>query len=222
MSSSDDSLIREVDEDLRREQWEKLWKRYGALVIGAAAAIIAAVAGYQGWQGYRDGRRADAGRAFAEAQALAARDQAGAADAFARLAADGTPGYALLARLQEARARAAAGDVAAARALYAKIAADAGDPVHAGLGELLAVAAALSRPGELFVDPDQLRARLEPLARPDNPWRFSAGELLAMLALERGDTAGAKQHLDRLRADAAAPADLRTRADQLYRQLDKG
>jgi hypothetical protein len=222
MTTGDDSLIREVDEDLRREHWEKLWKRYGGVVIGVAAAIVVAVAGYQGWHGYREGQRAEAGRRFAEAQALTGRDLDGAANAFATLAADGPTGYALLARLQEARDRAAAGDAAAARRIYGQIISDRTDAVHADLGVLLSVAAALSRPGEVIVDLDQLKAQLEPLGRADNPWRFSAQELLAMLALERGDTVGAKDLLARLRTDAAAPADLRTRADQLYQQLDKG
>lgn len=222
MNTTDDTLIREVDEDLRREHWAKLWKRYGALVVGGAAALVLSVAGHQGWRSYQRGIAEDAGQHFAEAEALGARDPAQATAAFAAVSADAPHGYALLARLHEAPGRATAGDTAAAQRLYAQIAADAGEPVYRDLATLLGVLAVLARPGEAITDAAALRARIEPLAAPDNPWRFSAQEVLAMLALDAGDRVKAKEILERLRADAAAPADLRTRADQLYQQLDKG
>lgn len=221
MATSDDTLIREIDEDLRRERWAKLWKRYGAVVIGGAAAIVLAVAGYQGWHGYRQTKREAVGQRFAAAEVEAARDPK-AVDAFAAIAADGTPGYALLARLQEAKGRAAAGDGAAAAHLYGEITASEKDAIYRDLSVLMGVASILSHSGEVIADTQALRARLEPLAAADNPWRFSAQELMAMLALDAGDTVGAKGILEQLRKDAAAPADLRTRADQLFEQLDKG
>ena len=37
MADDRDSLLREVDEELRREQMQKIWERYSGLILGAAA-----------------------------------------------------------------------------------------------------------------------------------------------------------------------------------------
>ena len=42
---SDDSLFREVDEEVRQEQFKKLWSRYGKFVIGLVIVVILGVAG---------------------------------------------------------------------------------------------------------------------------------------------------------------------------------
>ena len=36
----EDSLFREIEEDLRQEHWAKLWKRYGNYVVGAVIALV--------------------------------------------------------------------------------------------------------------------------------------------------------------------------------------
>ncbi len=42
-------IFREVDEDLRREQFKRLWDRFGTYVIGLAVLIVVVTAGYRGW-----------------------------------------------------------------------------------------------------------------------------------------------------------------------------
>ncbi len=46
---SNDTLIREVDEELRRDRMRKLWRQGGPWVIAAAVAVVLVVAGYEGW-----------------------------------------------------------------------------------------------------------------------------------------------------------------------------
>ena len=54
-------ILREVDEELRRERYQKLWERYGIYVVGAALVLVLAVAGWRGWNGTtRGGARAGA------------------------------------------------------------------------------------------------------------------------------------------------------------------
>ena len=77
---SDESLFREVDEEVRQEQFQKLWKRYGNAIIALCFVVVAAVAAFKGWQ-YWQARQAEA-----------------AADAFftaGTLATDGKPEDAL-------------------------------------------------------------------------------------------------------------------------------
>src|SRR5512143_490318 len=94
-----DSLLREVAEDLRRDRMLTLWKRYGAYAIALVVGLLLAVAGFQIWKHFERQRLAEASMQFAEAGAHAATDPALAAAGFAALGSDGPAGYALLARL---------------------------------------------------------------------------------------------------------------------------
>ena len=47
MAENDDSLLREVEEEIRREQMQKIWQRYNGLILGAAALIVLGVGGLQ-------------------------------------------------------------------------------------------------------------------------------------------------------------------------------
>ena len=47
---SEESLFREVDEEVRQDQLKKIWTRYGNLIVGVCVALIAVVAGIKGWQ----------------------------------------------------------------------------------------------------------------------------------------------------------------------------
>jgi len=46
-------IFSEVEEEVRRERWEKLWKNYNGVIIAAAAIIVTAVAGWQAWDRYQ-------------------------------------------------------------------------------------------------------------------------------------------------------------------------
>ena len=47
-------IFNEIDEDVRRERYEQLWKRYGNYVIGAALLVVLATTGAVGWREYTD------------------------------------------------------------------------------------------------------------------------------------------------------------------------
>ncbi len=208
----DEVLLREVDEELKKERYAELWKQYGNYVIGAALAVVLGVGGLQGWSVYQAGQREAEGERFAQAMALA---QAGrpeeAGVAFASLAGDADAGYATLARLQAAALRARQGDTGGAVDIYDAIAGDSAiDELYRDLAVLLAVMHQLDT-GE----PAALTARLEPLSADDNPWRYSAMEFTALLAERAGDRLRAREIFTRLGDDPEAPAGLRARAREL-------
>ena len=59
MAQQDDSLIREVDEEMRRERIEKIWQRYSTLIIAGALLVIGSVGAFQYWQHSQAQARAD-------------------------------------------------------------------------------------------------------------------------------------------------------------------
>jgi hypothetical protein len=73
----------------------------------------------------------------------------------------------------------------------------------------------------LPIDADAIRDKLRPLTLDGNPWRFSARELMAVLAWRSGQTGEAKDQLNALAVDPQAPADIRDRAQQLLAQIDQ-
>ncbi|MDR1333026.1 MAG: tetratricopeptide repeat protein [Holosporales bacterium] len=45
-----DSFIDSIEEEIRNENWKRLWEKYGKLATGATIAAIIAVGGYNMWQ----------------------------------------------------------------------------------------------------------------------------------------------------------------------------
>jgi hypothetical protein len=211
-----DEFIREVDEALQRDRLTALWQSYGRLVIAAAVLLVLGVAVYEGWQAWRRSQlQAEAARLAAAEATLAAGRAAEAASELAAVATETGPGFAALARLREAAARDDAGQPAEAVAALESLAAAPGaDPLLKDLAVLLAVSLELDSG-----DPVTLQGRLLPLAEAGRPWRSTARELLALLAIRKGETAEARRLLDELAAEAGAPAAQQRRVEALRRTL---
>ena len=112
--ANSDEFIREVDEAVRQDRWLKLWKQYGAYVVGAALAVVIGTGAGVGWRAWQESQRQDEAERYMAATELLRQDRpAEAAEAFRALAADSDSGYAVLARLQAAQALGEAGDAQA-------------------------------------------------------------------------------------------------------------
>jgi len=204
-------IFNEVDEEVRREQLKKLWDRYANYIIAAAFLVVAVVAAWRGYDYWENRRAAEAGAAYDVASRLALEGKHDEAEAaFAKLVADGTSGYRMLARLREA-AEIAERDPKAAVAAYDKIAGEnAGQPL---VSEVAAIRAAF-----LLVDTaklDEMTQRLEPLAQPSGAFRHTARELLALSAWRNGDTAAMRRWSDAAKNDPEVPSGVRGRMDVL-------
>ena len=172
--------------------------------------------GYQGWKAYDiDSRRAD-GERFARALNLPADDGSDAAlQAFNRLADEGRSGYAMLSRFQAAALLAQRGERAKAAAAYDQMASDGGiDAIYQGLAVILGSLVDLDN-----ADAEALIRRLAPLTANDNPWRYSAKEITALVAGRRGDKARAREIYGALANDAGAPQGVRRRAGEMLAVL---
>ena len=156
-------IFQEVDEEVRREQFQKLWERYQVYVVAAAVLVVLAVAGWRGYEWWETKKAAEAGAAFEAAIALGEQGKHAEAEAaFGKIAQDTTTTYRPLA-LVRAAAELAQTDPKAAVAAYDKIAANSS--VGSELRDLAGLrAGALLIDSGSFADASQ---RLEPLAAPD-------------------------------------------------------
>lgn len=207
-------IFREVDEELRQERVEKLWKQYGKFVIAAAVLIVLGVGGWKFWQTQeRDARIAEGAR-FAEAAALLeAGKPTEAANAFAALAGETTSGYGILARLNEAAIRVQAGDAAGAIDIYDSVAGDGNVP--GSIRKLATVLAGIQALRVASIDLAAIEAKLGPLTQAGEAYRYIALEILAVAAQKAGDIEKAKTHYKSIVDDPAAPTSVRSRASQM-------
>jgi len=211
-SLSEESLIREVEEEVRKEQLQRLWDRFGVYILGLCLAVILVVGGTKLWQYYERQKAYAAGEQYVEAMQLAdegKNDEAFAA--FTALAQSSSTGARSLAVLQEAAIRIAKGDIPGAIAAYDIVSADAS-------AELPLKDLARIRAGYLLVDTaplDELQKRVGALNAEGNPWRNSAREILALSAYRNGDMDAANELLSAIVGDPRASMGSRQRAQIL-------
>lgn len=212
---SDDSFIREVEEELRTDKLKAFWSRFGVLIVGGAIAIAVGTAGFVGWQSYTTSQANASGDRFLEALNLA--NEGNSQEALSRLAeleADGYGQYAVLARMRAASERHNAGNTDQAIADFDAIAADNSVPI--ALRDAARVRAAY-----LMVDAgsyQDVANRAEPLAAGDNAFRHSAREALALSAWKNGRADDALRLIDELLADTIVPPGIAQRA-QIIRDM---
>ena len=206
---STDQFIREVDEELRREQLTAMWNRFGNYVIAAAVLVVAITAGFKGWEWWQEREAARAGDRYLAAEDLARNDDREAAiEAFNAIAASEGGGYAALAGFRSAALLMEAGDRAGAIAQLDKITSDNRvDDILQDLARLRAAYLALDEN-----DLDGAASRVSPLAVTGNPWRHGAREVLGLVAMETGDNETAIGYFSEIETDQEAPTNIRARA----------
>ncbi len=212
------NILQEIDEDLERQKIEALWKRYSVYVYVLAGAIVIGAAAMTGWHSHReqkeqkaslalieilDDKNADTSKQIAELETFAQRNYGEA--------------QAVIARLDAAGLAVKSGDLAKAVTLYDAVSSDTkADPFFRQLADLMAVQAQMDT-----ADPVILQKRLQPLLADNAPWRFTAKEYAAFLALRAGDKAKAKQYFVELSQDATVPKSLAERATDMLRYINE-
>jgi hypothetical protein len=211
-AAQEDGFLREVDEALREEQFFGTLRRYG-IPLGLAIGLgLAALAGYLWWD---NSNKAVAAEQSERITLALDRLEGGSADTAARdlegLAKDGSPGSRASAAMTLAAIALQQGRSEDAAKRFAAIAGDAAMPEP--YRDLAAVREVSIRFDAM--KPDEVIARLKPLAVPGKPFFGSAGELVAMAYLAQGknDLAGAL--FAQIGKDKTVPRSLRARARQM-------
>lgn len=208
-------LIKEVDDDLRHEQYAKLWKQYGIYVIAGAVAVVVAVAGWQAWLGWQQRARLEAADRYAAAIALLNDGKTKEAeDALAKIGS-GDDGFAVLAAMRRADLLDRNGDVKGALDAYRQIETSDAPRLLRDLATIKEGLLALNSKD----DTSAVEARLGALAVSGNAWYYQANELLAAFAHKKGDDKHAVELFKQLADDAQAPQGVRARAAEILAAL---
>jgi len=211
-----ESFVREVDENLRRDQLRDAAKSYGKWIIALLILLLAAVGGYLYWQDRQQKQAVEQGEALSAALDKAGSGNVKAAQAeLAPLAGSSNDVVHASAELAQAALALRQNDRKTAIEIYRRLAADNGLPQ--AYRDLATVRGTMTEYDSL--KPDQVIARLSPLAVQGKPFFGTAGEMVAMAMLSKGDRNGAGQLFARIAADRQVPQTIRSRAVQFAGSL---
>lgn len=210
--NTDEAFLREVDDELRRDQLTSFWTRYGRLTIGAVVLALAIFAGVLYWRHHQNQAAGVQGEQLKTVNdLLAERKDAAAAKPLQELAQSDIDGYRASARFMQADLLLQKNDLKGAAAKFAEVAADT------SLAQPFRDLALIRQTSAEFdtVKPEVVINRLRALAVKGNPWFGSAGELVAAAYLRqnRADLAG--PIFAGIAREESVPPTLRQRAVQM-------
>ena len=206
------AFMREVDEEVRKEQALQFWERWGKWI---AIAVVLGLAAFGGWLYWSNQQVAAAEQETEQLAQLLEDLNEGTTtdvdDALAPLAESQRPIIRAEAMLTQAALALQDGDRDAAIERFSAIVADDGLPQQ--FRDL-----ALIRQTAVEFDalePQTVIDRMAGLAVPGNPWFGSAGELTAIALMQQGNAEQAGALFAQIANEEDAPETLRTRAVQM-------
>jgi hypothetical protein len=211
-----ETFLREVDENLRRDRLRDFAKKYGGWLAGAVALFLIASGGFIWWQQHKVERSEQQAEQLAEVfKNIGSGATAGAPKTLDQMSDSGTKAVRATAMFTRAALALQQNDTKLAIAKYREIAEDSSLPQPYR-------DAALLRQTALEFDtlqPQQVISRLQPLAKPGAPWFGSAGEMTALALIKQGQPAQAAQLFAAIAKDKSVPGPIRARAVQIASSL---
>jgi hypothetical protein len=211
-----ETFLREVDENLRRDQLEDFFKAYGGWLIAGVILFLAASGGFIWWRQHQvEQHQTQVERLAQIYKDIGSGNIAKAPQQLDELSNSGSKAVAASALFARAALALQQNDVKLATATYKSVAEDSGVPDayrHV----------ALIRQTALEFDtlkPEQVIARVEPLAKPGQPWFGSAGEMTALAMIKQGKRQEAGQLYAAIAKDPGVPDTIRARAVQVAGSL---
>lgn len=209
---SSETFIREVDENLRRDQAEDFFKRWGGLIIAGVVLLLIAAAVFLWWrQSQMDQARRHSEEMSAIIENIGGGRTKDVPQQLDAIAADGNDVYRASALMTKAALALQSGNRSSAIEEYRRVSADQALP------EEYRTAALVRLTGLEFdaLPPEQVISRLQEIAKPGNAWFGSAGELTAMALLKQNRRTEAGRMFGAIAADRQVPQSLRGRAVQI-------
>ncbi|MFL6721498.1 MAG: tetratricopeptide repeat protein [Sphingomonas sp.] len=207
-----ETFLREVDENLRRDQLRDFFKAYGNWLIAAVVLFLAASGGFIWWKQHQVQRsEAQVEQLASIYQDIGSGNAAQAPQQLEKLSDKGSKAVRASALFARAALALQQSDSKSATATYKSIADDSSLPKPYR-------DAALIRETAIEFDqlpPQDVIARLQPLTRTGEPWFGSAGEMTALALVKQGKRQEAGQLFAAIAKDRTVPQTVRERAAQL-------
>jgi len=211
-TDSNDTFLKEVDENLRRDRMTDFFKSYGKWVAVAVVLFLAAVGGWIYWEERQNRASSDQSE---QLHALLTDLSAGKTQTVPQRVAELEKSHSDVVRasatLTDAAVALEKNNRSAAIAKYRELASDE------GLAQPFRDVATVRMTALEFdsLKPEEVIARLQPLAKAGNPWFGSAGEMTALALMKQNKNAEAGRMFAAIAADTQVPNSIRSRAVQV-------
>lgn len=214
--ANDESLLREVDQELAEDRQWITMRKNAPLLIGGALAIVVGVAGWQIYSGQKEAASKLQALEYENALELLAEDAVQGRDALTAVI-DAGGAYDNLARLRAAASYATDGERLRALGIYREIVNDGGAPNS--LRDLAQIRAAQLSMAD---GRDAVLAELGSLTTEDGAFSAHAREIEGLAALDAQDFESALSTFRTLSIDFSAPESVRTRAEDFAALAEAG
>ena len=211
-TDSNDTFFQEVEENLRRDRMTDFFKSYGKWVAVAVVLFLAAIGGWIYWEEQQKRTSSDQSeKLHAVLTDLAAGKTQAVPQRVAELEKSHSDVVRASAILTDAAVALEKNNRSAAIAKYRELANDK------GLAQPYRDVATVRLTALEFdtIKPEEVIARLQPLAKPGNAWFGSAGEMTALALMKQNKNAEAGRLFAAIAADQQVPSSIRSRAVQV-------
>jgi hypothetical protein len=211
-----ETFLREVDENLRRDQMRDFFKAYGIWLIAGVVLFLVASGGFIWWKQHQVQRSGAQVEQLAQVyKDIGSGNVTSAPQQLDTLSKSGSKAVRASAMFARAALALQQNDTKLAAATYKSIAQDGSLPKPYR-------DAALIRQTALEFDqlaPPEVIARLEPLTKAGEPWFGTAGEMTALALIKQGKREEAGQLFAAIAKDKGVPETTRSRAVQVAGSL---
>ena len=211
-----ETFLREVDENLRRDQMRDFGKKYGGWLLAAVVLFLAASGGWLWWQQHQLQRSGEQVEQLSEIyQNIGAGNSKGAAQQLEALSESGRKAVGASAAFAGAALAIQQNDTKTAIAKYRELANESSLPqAYRDIALIRQTALEFDQ-----IPPQEVVTRLEPLSKPGNAWFGTAGEMTAMAQIKQGKKAEAGRLFAAIAKDKNVSEPIRERAVQIAASL---
>ena len=215
MVENHDNFFQEIEEDVKLDKLEKMWKEYQSHIVAGVVGIAILIGGGLYWNNWRHEKQAEISQTYVDGINLISKGQKD--EGYAKLdSIKDEKGYGAMAMLVKASDLAKdPKTLPEALKIFTEIAENRSyDKKFNMLAGLMRTLNQLDT-----VDVETVRANLEILKDPNNPWQALATELEAALEYKAGNKEKAKELYQQLAEDARASQTMRVRALAVLTEL---
>jgi hypothetical protein len=211
-TDSNDTFLREVDENLRRDQLQDFFKKNGKWIALAVVLFLGAAGGWIYWEQHQKKQAAEQSEQLHSIfNDIAQNRRQTVPQRLQKLEQSNNDVVRASAVLTDAALALEKNDRTTAIAKYRELADDKGLPqLYRDAGTIRLTALEFDA-----LKPEEVISRLEPMAKAGNPWFGSAGEMTALAMLKQGKKVEAGRLFAAIAADSQVPNSIRTRAVQI-------
>ena len=215
---NEDALLREVVEDVKNEQLQQLWNKYGLYIIVGIALVLTIAISFEGIKSWRDKKHQELSNAYAVAMSLQSQGRLDESlDIYNTLSEKASGIYDDLAKMQIANIFLEQGKKNEALDVLENLIDN--DNILPQMRNIAAMKLA-SYKMDMGVDADEITALLLPVSEDDSRSDI-ARELLAMLYIREKDVEKAEAEYKQIITSATASDAIKTRASDMLNLLNE-